>query len=263
MPGTLKRLSTEPKLVDFFNILYSVVPADSEELKKETFRLRHQVYCIENEFEKPSETTHQMETDEFDNNSVHSIIKYNKSGQSIGSVRMILPNEHNHTHSFPIQKICNHSIFTNRKLFTAYKPIEISRFCLSKSQRTMANPCKHSCVQLASSSAPFSPALLNKYGPILGLIKGLIQMSSEHQVTHWFAIMEPSLIRLLAKLSIYFKPTGTLINYHGMRQPCYIEFSELLRRVHSEQPQIWEVLTNRGQLDVGSQGHHGYYAAQS
>lgn len=263
MPGTFARLSPEPQLVDYFNLLYSVVPADTDELVKETFRLRYQVYCIENEFENPSKTSHQLETDEFDSNSVHSIIKYNKAGQSIGSVRMILPNKNDHTRSFPIQKLCNNSIFTDRKLFSVYRPIEISRFCLSKTLRVMVNPCKHSCVQLASSRAPFSPSLLNHYGPILGLIRGLIQMSSEYQVTHWFAIMEPALIRLLAKLGIYFKPTGSLINYHGMRQPCYIEFSELLQRVYSEQPQVWEVLTNRGQFDGDSYGHHGYHAAQS
>ncbi len=248
MPGTLERLPTEPKLVDYFNLLYSVDTANTDELVEETFRLRYQVYCIENEFENPSETSHQMETDEFDSNSVHSIIKYNKTGQPIGSVRMVLPNEHDHTRSFPVQKICNHSIFTDRKLFSIYRPIEISRFCLSKSQRAMAIPCKHSCIQLASQQAPFSPTLLNKYGPMLGLIRGLIQMSSEYEITHWFAIMEPSLIRLLAKLGIYFKPIGTLINYHGMRQPCYIELSELLRRVYSEQLHVWEVITDNGDL---------------
>ncbi|MBT1074686.1 PEP-CTERM/exosortase system-associated acyltransferase [Geobacter grbiciae] len=249
MTGTFTRFSPELGLVDYFNLLYSVVPAETDELVKETYRLRYQVYCIENEFEPP-ESSHQMETDEFDDNSVHSIIKYNKSGQSLGSVRMILPNQDDYTRSFPIQKICGHSIFTDRKLFSIYKPIEISRFCLSKELRSKAKPCKHSCIKLASSSAPFSSSLLNQCGPILGLIRGLIQMSSENHVTHWFAIMEPSLIRLLAKLSIYFKPTGSLINYHGMRQPCYIELSELLRRVYSEQPLVWEVLTNKGQFDV-------------
>lgn len=250
MPGTFSSLAPKPGLVDYYNLLYSVVPAETDELVKETYRLRYQVYCIENEFEKPSETSHYMETDEFDEHSVHSIIKYNKSGQSLGSVRMVLPNKDDYTRSFPIQKICGHSIFNDKKLFSVYKPIEISRFCLSKELRVMAKPCKHSCIKLAPSHKPFPQSLLNQYGPILGLIRGLVQMSSENHVTHWFAIMEPSLIRLLAKLAIYFKPTGSLINYHGMRQPCYIELSELLRRVYSEQPDVWEVLTNKGQFDV-------------
>lgn len=261
MPGTFARLSPEPQLVDYFNLLYSVVPADTEDLVKETFRLRYQVYCVENEFENPAESSHRLETDEFDSNSVHSIIKYNKTNQCIGSVRMVLPNAHDHTRSFPVQKICNHSIFTDRKLFSVYRPIEISRFCLSKSLRVTAISCKHSCIKLASQQASFSPTLLNQYGPILGLIRGLIQMSCEYQVTHWFAIMEPSLIRLLAKFSIYFKPIGTLINYHGMRQPCYIELSELLRRVQSEQLQVWEVLTDRGDLLIKS--HHNLSVSMS
>ncbi|MBT0895755.1 PEP-CTERM/exosortase system-associated acyltransferase [Geobacter hydrogenophilus] len=248
MPRTFSRISPEPGLVDYFNLLYSVVPAETDELVKESFRLRYQVYCIENEFEKPSETTHQMETDEFDNNSAHSIIKYNKSGQSIGSVRMVLPNENDPSRSFPIQRICSHSIFTDRKFFSQNRPVEISRFCLSKSLRTIYHSCDHRCLQLATSAESLPMILLNKYGPILGLIRGLVQMSMEHQVTHWFAIMEASLIRLLARLGIYFKPTGTLINYHGMRQPCHIEFSELLRRVYSDQPHVWEVITDNGSL---------------
>lgn len=248
MTATSAWRSTEPGLVDYFNLLYSVVPAEDDELLEETFRLRYQVYCIENKFEKPSEKSHQLETDEFDNNSVHSIIKYNMSGLSLGSVRMILPNRMDYKRSFPIQQICNHSIFTDKKLFSVYNPIEISRFCLSKSLRAMAKPCKHNCIKLTSSDATFSLPLLNQYGPILGLIRGLVQMSIEYHVTHWFAIMEPSLIRLLAKLGIYFKPIGTLINYHGMRQPCYIELSELLRRVHTDQLHVWEVITDKGYL---------------
>src|SRR3546814_18883719 len=58
--------------------------------------------------------------------------------------------------------------------------------------------------------------------------------------------MEPTLLRLLSRLGIYFDPIGPLVDYHGRRQPCYIKVSTLLARVARERPDVWEVLTDRG-----------------
>ena len=82
----------------------------------------------------------------------------------------------------------------------------------------------------------------------LGLIRSLVSMSAEHGITHWCATMEPTLLRLLAAMSIRFEPLGPLVRYHGTRQPCYCEVAPMLQRVKDEQRPLWDVLTGGGAL---------------
>jgi N-acyl amino acid synthase of PEP-CTERM/exosortase system len=58
--------------------------------------------------------------------------------------------------------------------------------------------------------------------------------------------MEPSLLRLLSRLSIYFRPFGPLLDFHGKRQPCWQNLLDLLDRVYREQKEIWKRLTADG-----------------
>jgi N-acyl amino acid synthase of PEP-CTERM/exosortase system len=81
----------------------------------------------------------------------------------------------------------------------------------------------------------------------LGLIESLVRMSVDNGITHWCAVMEPTLLRLLTRLGIHFEPIGPLVEYHGRRQPCYIPLEVLLPRVQRERPDVWEVITREGQ----------------
>jgi hypothetical protein len=40
----------------------------------------------------------------------------------------------------------------------------------------------------------------------LGLVQGLVRISQELGLTHWCAVMEPSLLRLLRRTAIHFEP---------------------------------------------------------
>jgi N-acyl amino acid synthase of PEP-CTERM/exosortase system len=82
----------------------------------------------------------------------------------------------------------------------------------------------------------------------IGLIRDLIRMSVEYGVTHWCAVMMPSLLRLLGRLGIHFAPAGPLVEYHGKRQPCYRECGDLLEQVRVEQPEVWAFLTDEGRI---------------
>jgi N-acyl amino acid synthase of PEP-CTERM/exosortase system len=73
----------------------------------------------------------------------------------------------------------------------------------------------------------------------LGLMEWLVRFSRRTGLTHWFAIMEPQLIRLHARMGIHFVPIGDLVDYHGVRQPCYAEVESMLRRIDEERPDVW------------------------
>jgi N-acyl amino acid synthase of PEP-CTERM/exosortase system len=223
------------------NFLFETVPAKNDDLVRLSYRLRYQVYCIENQFEDPAWCPNHEEFDEYDSRSVHSLLRVRNTNKFIGSVRLILPDQDNSSLSFPIQQHCRHSIFANIRQFHLKKPAEISRFCISKELKAAADQMSSSPGNAHNSRNLASEA-------ILGLMQAIIEMCIEHRVTDMFAIMEPSLLRLLARLGIYFRPIGELVPYHGMRQPCHIEANTLLDRLKNERYDVWRVMTRDGSL---------------
>src|SRR6185437_11139161 len=103
--------------------------ADTPEAVKEAYRLRHQVYCLEREYEAGRDG---METDEFDAQSRHVVIRRRSSGQVLGTVRLVLPRLSKIQDSFPIQSLVAPSLLAPVPLRRAG---EVSRFAISKDRR--------------------------------------------------------------------------------------------------------------------------------
>jgi N-acyl amino acid synthase of PEP-CTERM/exosortase system len=227
------------KLSDAYNHWFKVVPADTPELLEQAYRLRYQVYCCEHDYETPDEQLEQRETDEFDSRSVHNLLIDRASGAVTGTVRLVLPDQKTPEKSFPIQQICSHPLLADRIITST--AAEISRFAVSKRIRQMADGFTSPVID-HHGDCPIDRRNLKSY-IALGLMKATMQMSFEHGITDWFAVMEPSLLRLLSRFSIYFKPIGSLVAYHGMRQPCHANVGALLERVRRENFELWEFVT--------------------
>ena len=82
----------------------------------------------------------------------------------------------------------------------------------------------------------------------LGLVQALVRMSMQQGITHWLAVMEPKLLRMLAAMAIHFEPLGGMVEHHGWRQPCFCNLADVLQRVKTERPTFWTVLTDGGTL---------------
>jgi N-acyl amino acid synthase of PEP-CTERM/exosortase system len=85
----------------------------------------------------------------------------------------------------------------------------------------------------------------------LGVLQALIRMSARTGITHWCALMEAQLMRMLAAMAIDIEPIGRAIEHHGWRQPCIFNVEEVLGRLRRERPAFWEVLTLNGALYSG------------
>lgn len=223
-------------LAALYEKYFAVVPATTSELLQEVHRLRYQVYCVENRFEAPEQNPHGLEIDEFDARSVHSLLFHRPSQKFIGTVRLILPDPANGERSFPFQRVCR------QPMFAAASSAEISRFCISKELRRFAE--SHGD---ADAEDAIQPRQLVPY-VTLGLMRSLVQMSIAHRITHWCIVVEPSLLRFLARLGVQFQPVGGMIDYHGKRQPCYSNVQIVLSGLQQRRPEIWDVITNRGKV---------------
>ncbi len=218
-------LISKTPFFDAYHRCFNIIHADTPELREQAYRLRYQVYCREHGYESPEENRHQMETDAFDSRSIHSLIVDRAGGNAMGCVRLILPDVKMPEASFPIQGICRYPLPILPPRASA---AEISRFAISKKMREAANG---DCPKDLKCSVA------------LGLMRAIVQRSSERGVTDWFAVMEPSLLRLLRRFSIYFTPVGPLVEHHGMRQPCHANADILLGKVRQENHGLWEFLT--------------------
>jgi N-acyl amino acid synthase of PEP-CTERM/exosortase system len=208
---------------------FAVRIADTVPLQNEAFRLRHQVYCVENAFEP--RCADGLETDRFDDRAQHALLFHRAAAEPIGTVRLVLPAPGTTLGTLPLHALCAPDIFARAGLPHS-STAEISRFALSrervrKIQQTIApdemrHVLSHAC---------------------LGLIAALRQMARANGITHTVAVMEPSLRRRLTMIGLPMIEMGAPVSHHGVRVPCYTSIELLEMRLRRLRPDLWPVLT--------------------
>jgi len=208
--------------VSAFRSAFIVELANTPDLIHEAFRLRHQVYCLERGYEPD---TGGLETDAFDAHARHVVICARRTGEVVGTLRLILPGLGS-ARRLPIEHVCGPHLLTG--LLPRATTAEVSRFAVSKARRDW---------DLQGAS------LLR-----LGLVQGAVRLSSELGLTHWCAVMERSLLRLMRSTAVHFSPIGPSIEYHGLRQPAYADIASVLLRMKREQTALWDLVTENGRF---------------
>src|SRR3954453_13683729 len=245
-PSTSKTAEQQPASdftgLEYYNSIFASSVADRSDQRLDCFRIRFQVYCIDNAFEDPEDNPGGLETDAYDSHSAHSLLTHRSTGNAIGTVRLVLPSRGGEERLLPMRQLAGSIADDALAPFPIARTGEISRFSIVKSFR------QHTPDQ--GVEATLTPEEWRKmlFHLPLGLIKSCVEMSVREGITHWAAMMEPALLRLLTRLGIHFNPLGPLVNHHGRRQPCWADLDALLRRVFAERPDVWEVITDGGRL---------------
>ncbi len=196
-----------------------VLSADTPELRDKVYRLRYQVYCLERQYE-PGEDG--RECDEYDSKARHILLIHRSTGESIGTVRVVVPQRRGDLGTLPMARVAG---MQPLQWLPPATTGEVSRFAISKRRRMSCN----------------AGAMVR-----LGLMKGLFRVSVEMGLTHWCAIMEPTLKRLLSFNGIHFQSIGPLVDFHGFRQPVYCSIDETFDHVRVTQPDLWYWATDGG-----------------
>jgi len=221
-----------------------VIGDEDEELRDAAFRLRYQVYCIENPFEDPADNPDGRERDAYDARADHCLLLHLPSHTWAGAVRLILPNRAAPEHSFALQEVCFDPIISDPERFPVLEMGEISRLCISKFFRRRQGDSLFPANNNPETNGDSRRVIPNM---TLGLFEGLVRISLERGIWYLCAVMEPTLLRLLARLGMHFELIGPLVDYHGRRQPCFLKLDTFLEQVRAERPDVWDVLTDGGQ----------------
>jgi N-acyl amino acid synthase of PEP-CTERM/exosortase system len=183
---------------------FEVVRAHTPILLDQVYRLRYQVYCVENNYEDPHQQADGRETDIYDERSVHALLIHRRSGAVAGTVRVILPGTDREP-PLPINLAADPEQRELLRRLPHSRTAEISRFAVGKAFRQR-------CTEAEDRR-------MLRYITI-GLIRGALEICRDKQIQYGCAVMERSLIRLLGRLGFVFEHLGGLIEYHGARQPC-------------------------------------------
>jgi N-acyl amino acid synthase of PEP-CTERM/exosortase system len=230
-------------ILDAFNTYFEMIPANSDGLKQEVYKLRHQVYCVEHDFLEPS--TEGFEYDEYDAYSCHYLIQHKETKRYMATTRLILPSSKNPEKLFPVEA---HSKIDNFELLETVPRAnlaELSRFCVSKDFRRRAGEQGLVITNDMDSSRYLARGKNSSASITLALFACAIKMSSEHNIQCWIASIEPALKRVVKPLGINIDEIGPLVDYHGMRFPCTISVDKLLQGVGEKNPEYLEMLTGK------------------
>ena len=214
-----------------------MVRADTPALQDALFRLRYQVYCVENHFENPADFPDGRETDAWDASALHAALIHRPTDAVIGGVRLIPPG----AHSLPIRQVIGAEENRVLDVFPPQHSAEISRYTVSRIFRRRVGE-----KQFADSSLPdwSSPAEHRRILPniTLGLMRAVLGFCAERDIRYLFATMAPALLRLLDGFGLHFERLGPCVSFHGLRQPCFASYSDLLSGLRRQNADFYEVV---------------------
>lgn len=201
-----------------FKQYFDIVPALSDALRDEVYRIRHQVYCEELAFEpqRPDRREH----DQYDVHSLHLLIRSVQTGQFIGCTRIVRARPEDPHYPLPFEKTCGATL--DRSIIDPAKLPrdtigEISRLAViaqfRKRKDDEKSPLSISDKDFGSPEQPRFP-----YIPV-GLYLGTIELARLNGIDTLFVLTEPRLASHFRKFGVKIQTIGGPVEHRGQRIP--------------------------------------------
>jgi N-acyl amino acid synthase of PEP-CTERM/exosortase system len=210
-----------------FKQYFEIVPALSDSLRDEVYRIRHNVYCEELRFEPVRPNG--RETDEYDSHSMHLLIRSVKTGQFIGCTRIVRARPGEPSFPLPFEKTCaatlDRSIIDPAKL-PRDTIAEISRLAVvaqfRRRKEDQKSPLSITDKDFGTPEQPRFP-----YIPV-GLYLGTIELARLNGIDTLFVLTEPRLANHFRKFGVNIKTIGGAVEHRGQRIPSMMNTHGIL-----------------------------------
>ncbi|MBF6647672.1 PEP-CTERM/exosortase system-associated acyltransferase [Methylobacter sp. BlB1] len=191
---------------------FQIVNANTEELRKIAYKLRHEVYIEEFGYH---------EFDEYDEYSLHCLLFHKPSNQAIGYIRLI-PQIEKLNNQLPIEKFYGKPFdFNTARVNMAEKTNigEVSRMAIMPSfrRRLSDNNDRESFKQSEKIAHPDNRYPIN-YLPMC-LVSAAMHFAFARNIEYCLAMVEPKLAILLRRLGVQFDQIGQPFEFFGTRVP--------------------------------------------
>jgi N-acyl amino acid synthase of PEP-CTERM/exosortase system len=208
-------------LGDAFKQYFEIVPAFSDALKDEVYRIRHQVFCEELAFEP--QRPDRRERDDYDIHSLHLLIRSVKTGEFMGCTRIIRARPEDPHYPLPFEKTCaaalDRSIVDPAKL-PRDTIAEVSRLAVIARFRARRDEQKS---PLTISDNDFGTLAQPRFPYIpVGLYFASAELAILNDIDTLFVLTEERLARHFRTLGIKIETIGAPVEHRGQRIPSMI-----------------------------------------
>jgi len=223
-----------------FDDYFEVFLADTPASKKQHFNVRYQVYCEEMGYEDKTRFPEALEEDQWDDNSVHFIIRHKHTNQWIGAMRMVFPRNE----LLPLQALCP---IEQDNQAQHSQSIEISRLCLIQEIRKRKTDEEPPLALNAQTDAQVRTDVTQLYSRrhinkslIWGLFRAASLYSQANNIDNWYFLGTKALARVISREGFKMQQIGEGCDHRGMRYPFKVEMQEIINN------DIWSENFNNG-----------------
>jgi len=224
-------------LIPYFNFSKVLRGNMESSILQEIYRLRYEVYCLECNYLEAKDFEEGMETDEYDDCSIH-FAAYTLDSSIVGTVRLVQPKDNQ---VYPWESHC--VPFDQFVKPTRDNAAEISRLVVRKTYRRRRGDSMEGISKdfvekgtIASIKPPAVSRDQRGNSPLLllGMYREMYRHSRANGIRFWYAAMERSLARSLEKMGFKFVPIGPQVDYYGPVTPHMVDLNDLNERLQKE-----------------------------
>ncbi len=214
-----------------FDQYFEILPATTDALREQVYRVRHRVYCEELQWE-PARADG-LESDSYDPQSLHLLLRSRNLNEYVGCVRLIRCHENFPSEPLPFEQACAHTL--DQRLMENLglgrdNIAEVSRLAVDgrfrRRQGEQRKPVVLSDDDYGNLRRPRFP-----YIPV-GLYLGMLEAAQLHGIDTLFMLTEPWLAQHFRRLGVRLEPVGGAIEHRGQRIPSMMSVPMTLRSLH-------------------------------
>jgi N-acyl amino acid synthase of PEP-CTERM/exosortase system len=240
------------RISEQFREQFQLLVANTTDLKKEVYRIRYEVYCQELNYEPPERFPNHLETDNYDERSVHFLLQHRASGLYAGCIRLIFPDPEEPEQSLPLTKICAPELDLNQLSPYAYG--EVSRLAV-RSQFRRRTGESQTPGGLLFFPHPNQEGQEKRAFPViaLSLYLAATNIAIELNMDRVVVLMEPRLARHLRHFGFYFTQIGDFVDFHGKRGPYQVKTEKVKKSLPAHLMELLEIVRsdlNLANLDL-------------
>lgn len=230
-------------IVGDFQEYFDVELATTPEQMAKVFHIRYRVYCEEFGYEEADAFPDDLETDEFDHQSIHCLITHRSSGMPAACVRIV---EVDHETLMPMERFCQNSLDPN--LFDVHavnraSVCEFSRLAVDGAFRR--RPGEHASRFGEFTAMDCTKRELRSFS-LLAIAAFVSAFAASELIgrTQVFAMMEPFLPRLLRRSGVIVSRVGEDIDYHGQRAAYAIKSGDAVASMPPELQELCNAISS-------------------
>lgn len=213
----------------------------TDKQKSDVFKIRYNVYCEEFGYEDPERFKNHLETDSFDDSSIHCLVTHRASGMPAGCVRLVLMDE---DRGMPLEEHCQDSLDTH--FFDAMSEhrsqmAEISRLAVDGQFRRRRGEKE---TRFGNTETLHFEAREKRTFSLLAvsLFLASAAVADLMRRPNCFAIMEPFLPTILRRTGVTVQRVGSDFAFNGVRAPYYLNIDDAIRAAPDELRLCFEVV---------------------